>query len=118
FDETYARISGINVRLLQFAITIILAVVISVFLDLVGVLLISALLIVPVSTSILIGNSFRQTIRTAIIFSEISIILGFYTSYKLSLPIGSTVALFNILILGIVMVFVRIRKSCAKKSEG
>jgi len=117
FDETHARISGINVRLLQLAITVILAVVISVFLELVGVLLISALLIVPVSASILIGNSFRQTITTAIVFSEISIITGFYISFKLVLPIGSTVALLNILILAGVMLFVRIRKRYVKKSE-
>ncbi|HEY8395818.1 MAG TPA: metal ABC transporter permease, partial [Bacilli bacterium] len=117
FDEVYARVSGINVRALQLAITIILAVVISVFIDLVGVLLISALLIVPVATSILIGNSFRQTITTSIIFSEISICLGFYVSYTLILPIGATVVLFNILILVFVLGFVKIKKRYIKKNE-
>jgi zinc transport system permease protein len=116
FDEVYAKVSGINVRLLQLAITIILAIVISVFMDLVGVLLISALLIVPVATSILFGNSFKQTIFSAIIFSEISIVLGFYTSFKLNLPIGATVVLFNILILIIVLMIVKIRKRYVKKT--
>ena len=41
FDETYARISGINVKRLQLAITIVLALTISIFIELVGVLLIS-----------------------------------------------------------------------------
>lgn len=116
FDEVYAKVSGINVRLLQLAITIILAIVISVFMDLVGVLLISSLLIVPVATSILFGNSFKQTITTAIIFSEISIVLGFYVSFELVLPIGATVVLFNILILTIVLLIVKIRKRYVKKA--
>ena len=60
FDEVNARISGVNVKVLQMIITIILAVVISIFIDFVGVLLISALLIVPVASSILIGNSFKE----------------------------------------------------------
>src|SRR5690606_20906461 len=51
FDEVNARVSGVNVKVLQTIITIILAVVISIFIDFVGVLLISALLIVPVAAS-------------------------------------------------------------------
>lgn len=115
FDEVYARVSGINVRLLQIAITVILAIVISVFMDLVGVLLISALLIVPVATAILCSNSFRQTIASAILFSEISVLLGFYFSYTLDLPVGATIVLFNIFILFIVLMIVRIRKRFIKK---
>jgi zinc transport system permease protein len=115
FDEVYARVSGINVRLLQIAITVILAIVISVFMDLVGVLLISALLIVPVATAILCSNSFRQTIASAILFSEISVLLGFYFSYTLDFPVGATIVLFNIFILFIVLMIVRIRKRFIKK---
>lgn len=117
FDEVYARVSGINVKLLQLAITIILAIVISVFMDLVGVLLISSLLIVPVATSILFGNSFSQTLKTSIIFSEISIIAGFYISFKLNLPIGSTVVILNIIILFIVLLIVRIKKTRLKNKK-
>ncbi|NLD25958.1 MAG: metal ABC transporter permease [Acholeplasmataceae bacterium] len=117
FDETYARVSGINVRVLQLAITIILAIVISVFMDLVGVLLISALLIVPVATAILCSNSFKQTITSAIIFSEVSILIGFYISYTLNFPIGATIVLFNILILLVVVTIIRIKKHYVKKEN-
>jgi len=110
FDEVNARISGVNVKVLQMIITIILAVVISIFIDFVGVLLISALLIVPVASSILIGNSFKGTIFSAIIFSEASVFLGFYLSYHLYLPTGSTIVLINVIILFAIMIFVRIRK--------
>lgn len=115
FDEVNARISGINVKVLQFIITIILAIVISIFIDFVGVLLISALLIVPVATSILIGNSFKGTIISAIIFSEASILVGFYLSFHLRLPIGATVVLINVIILFLVMLIVKIRKYLKNK---
>lgn len=110
FDEVHARISGINVKVLQFFITLILAIVISIFIDFVGVLLISALLIVPVASSILIGNSFKGTIISAIIFSEVSILVGFYLSFHLRLPIGATVVMINVILLFIVMILVKIRK--------
>ena len=115
FDEINARISGINVKVLQTIITIILAVVISLFIDFVGVLLISALLIVPVAASILVGNSFKGTIVSAIILSEASILVGFYISYQFRLPIGATVVMLNVIILFVVMLIVKIRKYLKNK---
>ncbi|MDD3191378.1 MAG: metal ABC transporter permease [Bacilli bacterium] len=105
FDETYARISGINVRMLQLGITVILALFISVFMEIIGVLLISALMIVPVATSILIGRSFKSSTFLAIIFSELSILLGFIVSYCFGLPTGSVIVLLNIVILILVLIF-------------
>jgi len=110
FDEVYARISGINVKFIQLAITVVLALVISIFIDLVGVLLISSLMIIPVAAAILVGDSFKNTIVSSVIFSEISIIFGFSFSYYLNLPTGSTIVLFNVAILLLIMAFSRIRK--------
>lgn len=110
FDEVNARVSGVNVKVLQTIITIILAVVISLFIDFVGVLLISALLIVPVAAAILVGNSFRGTVLTSIVISLASILLGFYLSFHLLLPIGATVVLINVIVLFLIMLFTRIKK--------
>lgn len=115
FDETYARISGINTKFLQFLITVILAIFISLFIKIVGVLLISALMIIPVAASILIGKSFKQSVLLAVIFSEVSILLGIYISYTLNLPAGSIIVLFNILILAIVMMINSIYRHGKKK---
>lgn len=115
FDETNARVSGVNVKFLQSIITIILAIVISLFIDFVGVLLISALLIVPVAASILIGNSFTSTVISSIIISVVSILVGFYLSFHLYLPIGATVVLINVVVLLVIMLFVRVRKHLRNK---
>lgn len=104
FDETFARVSGIKAKALQLAITIILAVFISITMQMIGVLLVSALMIVPVAAGILIGKSFKNTCILSIVFSEISIIFGIYLSYVLSLPSGSVIVMINIFILILVMI--------------
>ncbi len=103
FDETFARVSGIKIRALQLAITVILAIFISITMQMFGVLLISALMVVPVAASILIGKSFKNTIIIAAVFSELSIMLGLYFSFEFSVPSSSLIVVLNVLILIIVM---------------
>lgn len=117
FDETYARISGINVRAFQLAITIVLALAISIFIEFVGVLLISALLIIPTSSSILIGKSFKGTIYYSIGISMFSILSGFLASFYLDFPLGSTIALTNIAVLFIVFIIIKIKDVRYKRKE-
>lgn len=116
FDETFARVSGVKVKGLQLAITIILAIFISTTMQMFGILLISALMIVPVAASILIGKSFKNTITIAVVFSEFSVILGIYFSYVFSLPSGSLIVIINIIILFIVMIINYFAKKQSKNN--
>lgn len=116
FDETFARVSGVKVRGLQLTITIILAIFISIAMQMFGILLISSLMIVPVAASILIGKSFKNTITIAVVFSEFSVIFGIYFSYVFSLPSGSLIVVINIIILFIVMVINYFAKRQAKNN--
>lgn len=118
FDEDYARISGINVKGFQFMITMILAVSISLFMDIVGVLLISALMIIPIAASIPIGKSYKHTVSIAIVISELSIISGFIVSFHASLPTGSTIAIISIILLIFIMIYSNFKKYIkGKKTE-
>jgi zinc transport system permease protein len=116
FDELYAKTSGINVRLFQLVLTLILSVVISLFIDLVGVLLISAILIVPVAASILLSHSFKGTLIHAIMISEFSLFIGTYISYELKFPFNSTLVLLNSLILFAIMGISRVRRHFRKEA--
>ena len=116
FDETFARVSGIRVKALQLSITVVLAIFISTTMQMFGVLLISALMIVPVAASILIGKSFKKTVIIAAIFSEISILGGIYLSYVFALPSGSLIVIINIIILILVMMLNNITKKQKKVS--
>ena len=109
FDETYAKVSGVNVKLIQTLITICLAFVISFFLNLIGVLLISALMIIPISIGILVGKSYVHTLKVSIIFSELSTLLGFLLSFLFDLPTGSTIILTNIFFLFAIIIYKSIK---------
>lgn len=115
FDENYARVSGINVKLLQLLITVVLSLVISLFLNIIGVLLISSLMILPVAAAILIGESFLNTLLISIAFSEVSLISGFVISYHTDLSTGPIIILINLVIYIIILVFKSIKKYHYKK---
>ncbi|MFA6627250.1 MAG: metal ABC transporter permease [Bacilli bacterium] len=114
FDETYAKISGLNVRRMQRIITILLALFIAVFMKLVGALLIASLMIIPVAGSILMSNSFKSSIIIAVIISEVSVFAGLIGSYMLELPTGSTIVLTNIIIFLFIIIFKRTSRSIKK----
>lgn len=119
FDESYARLLGIKVNRFQFVSTLILAVVISLSLETVGVLLVSSLMIIPVAAAMKIGKSFKNTLFIAIFFSEFSIVGGLWLSYELSIASGATIVLINILIL-VIVGFVKqffVKKNLEKKQS-
>lgn len=117
FDETFARISGVKIKALQLGITIILAIFISITMQMIGVLLVSALMIVPVAASILIGKSFKNTCIISIVFSEFSILVGIYLSYILELPSGSLIVVINILILILILIYSKFSSKQKKEKK-
>ncbi len=119
FDESYARLLGIRVNLFQFFSTIILGIVISLAIETVGVLLVSSLMIIPVAAAMKIGRSFKSTLLIAILFSETSVLVGIYLSFILGWPSGATIVLFNLFILGGVVVFRRMffKRRLEKKQQ-
>lgn len=76
FDEDAAGISGLPVRLYNIAITMLTALVISVAIKIVGALLVSALLTIPVASSLLVAKSFRKAVWIAVLYSEAGVLGG------------------------------------------
>ncbi|WP_274365368.1 metal ABC transporter permease [Paenibacillus thermotolerans] len=99
FDEDAASVSGLPVKTLNIAQTVLTALVVSVSIKILGALLVSALLIIPVACSLLIARSFRHSIIWALIFSESAVILGLIGAGVFNLAPGSTVVLLLVLIL-------------------
>ncbi|WP_438448783.1 metal ABC transporter permease [Gorillibacterium sp. sgz5001074] len=76
FDEDAAGISGLPVRLYNIIITMLTALVISVAIKIVGALLVSALITIPVASSLMVARSFRGAVWAAVVYSEIGVIGG------------------------------------------
>lgn len=99
FDEEQAHISGIHAKRIHFLFIILTALVIAATMRIVGVLLVSALMTLPVAAAMRLTKGFKQTMFVAMLFGEISVILGLITGYYFSIPPGGTIVMVSVIIL-------------------
>ncbi len=93
FDRESAFLAGINVTLLEITLYIALAIAVVIGVKILGIVLVSALLILPASTSKLIARSFRGLLINSIIIGELSVLVGIFLSYRINWPTGATIVL-------------------------
>lgn len=103
FDENSAKISGIPVVYINLLFIVIIAVTITLSMRIVGILLVSSLMIIPVATSLQLAKSFKHATFLSIVFAQISIISGIIISYYLELASGGTIVLISVILLLIVL---------------
>lgn len=108
FDEDAALVHGLPVRLLNMSITVLTAFVISVAIKIVGALLVSALLTIPVATGLFIMKGFKHTIISAVLVGEAAIIGGLFIAAIWNLAPGATIVLLLIMLL-LITLFVKRR---------
>lgn len=105
FDEESAGLCGIPVRAINFVMMLLTAIVVSVASRIVGALMISSLLVIPVATSMLISKSYKQTLILSIVISEFITLLGLYISFYMNLRPGGTIVLLGVIVLIITSIF-------------
>lgn len=93
FDETQAKASGIKTWFFDYLISILAGMAIIVSIPIVGVLLISALLVLPAVTSMQVSSSFKQTVILSPVVGLLSVILGLWASVILDTASGATIVL-------------------------
>ena len=101
FSEEQARVSGIRVEKLNYLLIAIAGVTVVTSMQLVGVLLVSALFVIPNVTAMMFKRSFKQTIILSMSFSVFSTVVGILISYPLDIaPSGMVVLLAITLFVG------------------
>ncbi len=103
FNEEQAKVSGIPVDKINYLIVFIAGITVVTSIQLVGILLISALFVIPNVTAIMYGRSFKQTALLSIVFAVSSVICGILVSYVFDITPSGTIVLLSIAILGITM---------------
>jgi zinc transport system permease protein len=95
-DEEYARASGMNVLALNTLLAVLTAATVVISMRIVGLLLISALMIVPNAVGQVVARSFRGTLLTAIVVGVVVSVAGTTTSFYADTPSGATIVLLAI----------------------
>jgi zinc transport system permease protein len=95
FDEDTARASGAPTALLNKLFVLLTAVTVVLSMKVVGIMLISALLILPAVTALQFARSFRATIAVAGLTAILSVLAGILISFYLDLPTGATIVIVN-----------------------
>ena len=101
FDENFAKATGINVEAYNLMIAVIVAVIIVLAMNLVGSLLISALVIFPALSSMRVYKSFLKVTVCSAVLSVICAFSGIIISILAGTPVGSTIVAVDMVAFGV-----------------
>jgi zinc transport system permease protein len=96
FNEEQAKVSGIPVEKINYLIILMAGITVVTSIQLVGVLLISALFVIPNVTAIMYGKGFKHTAIISMSFSIFSVVIGILISYIFDITPAGTIVLISI----------------------
>ncbi|EAE4358852.1 metal ABC transporter permease [Listeria monocytogenes] len=118
FDEEYAKVSGLKAKVFDVIFMVLVALVIASSMRIVGILLVSSLMTLPVAAAIRIAKGFKQTILLSILFGEIAVIGGLFTAYYLNLAPGGAIVIISVLLLIVTILYQKIRQKILISKRG
>ena len=111
FDETQARAAGIKTWFFDYLISVLTGIVVIVAIPIVGILLISALLVLPALISTQLAKSFRQTVILSPIVGLTTVMLGLLIALIIDATPGGTIVLTGLAILASIFAAKRIQRA-------
>lgn len=108
FDEDGASISGVNVKLTNYLFTFLVAATISSSIRIMGILVISSMITIPVATALQFRKGLKYTFILSIIFGLMDILIGLVASYYIDSAPGGTIAVTSVTLLLFVLFLKRI----------
>jgi zinc transport system permease protein len=96
FDEQAARVARLDVSAYNTLIIVLTALVVVGSMQVLGVILVAAMLVVPTAAASQVASSFREALYLAVVIGEISVITGLLVGYATGLPAGGTIVLIAI----------------------
>ncbi|MBF4500193.1 metal ABC transporter permease [Savagea sp. SN6] len=108
FDSEYALVAGVKGRYLQPLFMIIVALVIGASMRIVGILLVSSLMTIPVAAAIQLAKSFKGALGLSILFGEIAVIVGLIAAFYLDIAPGGTIVVCSIFLLVCVLLWKKV----------
>jgi zinc transport system permease protein len=100
-DEEYARVAGLRVRAYNVLIAVMAAVTVTVAMRTVGLLLVSALMVVPVATAQQVTRGFRTTFALALVLGVLPSLTGVVFSYYVDVAPGASIVVIALIGFGV-----------------
>lgn len=98
FDEDFAKATGVKTERINLLLAIVIAVIIVLAMNLVGSLLVSALVVFPALSALRLFSSFKSATIFSAVISVVSAALGMLASILLATPVGSTIVAVNVFV--------------------
>ncbi len=114
FDEAFALTRGVAVKRLHTILILFTSLAIVLALKVVGIFLVSALIIIPPVTALLLARTFKQVLWLSCGLALVSVWVGVYLSFMFNIPSGATIILVSLLFLLIAYVWTKIGRSYAR----
>ena len=99
FNEEQAKLGGLRTTLLNYAFVVLASITVVTSMRLVGILLISALIVIPNITAMMFGKGFKKTVFISMSISVISVVSGILVSYFLNVAPSGTIVVIAVGIL-------------------
>ncbi|MFC5277963.1 metal ABC transporter permease [Halorubrum rubrum] len=93
FDETAARVAGIDVAWYNRLMTTLTAMVVVGAMQIMGVILVAAMLVVPVAAAAQLARGFRESLLASVVLAELAVLVGITLSYRYEATAGGTIVL-------------------------
>ena len=109
FDENFAQATGVRVVFYNILVAVIIAVIIVLAMNLVGALLVSALVVFPALSAMRLFKSFFSVTVASAVISVLCSLLGILIAILAGTPVGSTIVAMDIVVFGIICLISLIR---------
>jgi zinc transport system permease protein len=108
YDEETARIAGVKVDLINYAFAVLMAAAVSISIKIVGVMVLSSMIALPVATALQLKKGFQKTLFYAVLFSFMNMQLGLWGSYYLKVAPGGFTSLMSVFLLLLILLLKKV----------
>jgi zinc transport system permease protein len=109
-DEEHARVAGVPVRALTLLLAVLAAVTVTLAMRVVGLLLVSALMVVPVAAAQVLARGFRQTVVGALAVGTTASVSGVVVSYQADVAPGAAIVVLTLAVFVVASVVAGLRR--------
>ncbi|SEL51688.1 metal ABC transporter permease [Haloferax larsenii] len=116
FDETAAAVSGISVTWYNRVMVMLTALVVVGAMQIMGVILVAAMLVVPVAGAAQVSKSFTQSLLVSVVLAELAVLLGIGVSYYGGATAGGVIVLVAVAIYAVAVIVGKLQERASDDS--